>query len=243
MRAILTYHAIDRSGSVISVSPEAFASHVAWLASGRVRVVSIAELLALPEDCDAVALTFDDALASVASEAAPLLADAGLHGTVFVVTDHVGGDNRWRGVTDPGIPVAAVLDWDALGRLVESGWSAGSHTRTHPHLPECSDAALADELDGSAEAIAAGLGVTPDIFAYPYGDSDPRSTAAVATRYAAACTTDYLPFDATPDPAMIPRLDAWYFRDGSAFRDWGSRRFRRGIAWRHALRRVRRMIG
>lgn len=30
MRAILTYHSIDRTGLVISVTPEDFATHVAW---------------------------------------------------------------------------------------------------------------------------------------------------------------------------------------------------------------------
>ena len=40
MRAILTYHSIDESGSPISVDPDAFRRHVRWLASGRVRVTT-----------------------------------------------------------------------------------------------------------------------------------------------------------------------------------------------------------
>ncbi|MBK9550504.1 MAG: hypothetical protein IPO52_15740 [Gemmatimonadetes bacterium] len=62
MRAILTYHAIDATGSVISVTPEDFAAHVSWAASGAVQVVSVEELLAFPDSVNAVALTFDDAL-------------------------------------------------------------------------------------------------------------------------------------------------------------------------------------
>ena len=37
MKAILTYHSIDESGSVISIPEATFRRHVAWLAAGRVR--------------------------------------------------------------------------------------------------------------------------------------------------------------------------------------------------------------
>jgi len=60
MRAILTYHSIDESGSVISVSESVFRGHVTWLARSAVRVVSIDTLMHLPADANAVALTFDD---------------------------------------------------------------------------------------------------------------------------------------------------------------------------------------
>ena len=38
MRAVLTYHSIDDSGSPISVRRDAFQRHVKWLASGQVAV-------------------------------------------------------------------------------------------------------------------------------------------------------------------------------------------------------------
>jgi peptidoglycan/xylan/chitin deacetylase (PgdA/CDA1 family) len=72
MRAILTYHSIDDSGSPISVAPEEFRAHVRWLGSGAVRVVPLAKLVTLPPDDDAVALTFDDAFENFSTIAAPL---------------------------------------------------------------------------------------------------------------------------------------------------------------------------
>lgn len=242
MRAILTYHSVDHSGSVISVTPGVFRAHVAWLAGESVVVVGIAELLALPEASDAVALTFDDALASVATEAAPVLAAHGLPATVYVVTDHTGGDNRWGGVADTGIPTQPVLDWDALGRLGDAGWTIGSHTRRHRPLTRCSEAELEDELLGSAETIGRHLGTRPDSVAYPYGDCNDRVVGATARCYATACTTDHLPIaDNTPSHS-IPRLDAWYFGDPGSLQGWGTPRFRRRITWRHALRRIRRAL-
>lgn len=240
MRAILTYHAIDHSGSVISVTPDCFRSQITSLITGNVRIVGLAELLSLPDDSNAVALTFDDALGSVATEAAPLLAEHRLPATIFVVSEHVGGDNRWSGVTDAGIPVAPVLDWDALGQLTRADWSVGSHTQRHPRLTQCSAAELSDELEGSAAAIEQHLGLRPTAFAYPYGDVDDRVVAAAARSYQAACTTDHLPIQSDAALHVLPRLDAWYFRHPDPFRGWGTQRFHRGIAWRHALRRIRR---
>ena len=240
MRAILTYHSIDDSGSIASVSPATFRDHVAWLASGTVRVVALTELAALGDDVDALALTFDDALATVATEAAPLLAAHGLPATGFVVTGHAGADNRWSGAGDPGIPVQPVLGWDALARLMSHGFTVGGHTRHHRHLPRCSDAELTDEIAGCADDIEAALGVRPATFAYPYGEVDDRVARQAALRFDLCCTTAYQPWRTSDGSDRVPRLDAFYFRDATRFRRWGTAGFRRSIAVRHSLRRIRR---
>ena len=99
MRAVLTYHSIDDSGSSISVRPDAFERHVRWLASGRVQVMALDDLARSHSDAPAVALTFDDGFENFATHAAPLLRVHGFPATVFVVTDRVGEDKRleWDG--------------------------------------------------------------------------------------------------------------------------------------------------
>jgi peptidoglycan/xylan/chitin deacetylase (PgdA/CDA1 family) len=240
MRAILMYHSVDRSGSIISVTPETFRAHVEWLATGQVRVVSLTKLLDLADDVDAIALTFDDALASVATEAAPALAQHGFPATIFVATRHVGGDNRWNGAVDPGVPVQAVLDWDALARLQSQGFTIGGHTRHHRHLRHCDAAELSDELAGSADDIAATLGERPTTFAYPYGDVDARVARVAREQFAICCTTAFRLVRERDQREMIPRLDAWYFRDPARLRRWGTPIFHQYVATRHALRRIRR---
>lgn len=242
MRAVLTYHAIDSSGSAIAVSPEAFLAHVAWLASGQVPVMGLAELLALPDGQDGVAITFDDALESVATVAAPLLAAHGLPATVFVVSGHVGGDNRWAGQASPGIPVGRVLGWDELDRLRSQGFSIGAHTRHHPDLRTCSHDQVVDEVAGSAAEIAAAMGLRPTGFAYPYGGFNAEIAAAVAEAFDIGCTTEFQPLHRGMQRPLVPRLDAWYFRDAAPLREWGTRSFRRRIAVRHALRRIRQLV-
>lgn len=234
MRAILTYHSIDDSGSVISVPGSVFAQHVKWLRSGRVRVTSIPELLALPPDADAVALTFDDGFCNFAVDAAPLL--HGLAVTLFVVTDHVGRSNEWGGRPARGIPTLPLLDWPALARLADSGVTLGAHSRTHPDFATISPAAIDDELDGCAEQLHRQTGVAPDLFAYPYGSVTPTAAAAVAARFRWACTAELRQLRGHEAMAELPRIDMYYFRRTGRLESWGSPGFHAHLAARRLLR-------
>lgn len=242
MRAVFTYHAIDRTGSPISVTPEAFRSQIEWLAESGIAVVELAAIRSLPAHADAIALTFDDALLSMGAVAAPLIAAHGFPATVFVASAHVGRDNRWRAAGDPGVPPEGVLDWDALGRLRLQGFTIGAHSRTHCHLPQCTQAELEDELAGSAEEIARNLGERPGTFAYPYGSVTAEVASAAAAEFDLACTTRFGLLHEDTRRELVPRLDAWYFGDAGRLRQWGSRSFARWVAARHALRRARRML-
>lgn len=238
MRAILTYHSIDDSGSPVSLAAAAFRRHVDWLAAGAVRVASLDDLLAGPAAEPAVALTFDDAFANFA-DAAPLLLERGWPVTLFVVTDHVGGTNAWGGRPAPGIPTLPLLDWGALGRLAEAGVTIGSHTRRHPRLPALGPAELEDELGDSAARIARELGTAPRWFAYPYGALSRRVVERAAAHYAGAVTTEHRPLGRREAAWRLPRLDAWYFRGPAALRGWGGPRLRSAIWARRQARRVR----
>lgn len=239
MRAILTYHSIDPSGSPISVDAAAFARHVEFLASGRVRVVPLGEIERVPEGEDAVALTFDDGFRNFADDAWPRLRDAGLPVTVFVVAGRAGGDNRWNGREEKGIPVAPLMDWATTARVASEGASLGSHATTHAPLPSLGDAALREELRGSRDRIERETGVRPRTFAYPFGSHDARTRAAVAREYQAACTTELRLLGAREDPAALPRLDAFYLRGPGRLESFGAPSFRRYVARRALLRSVR----
>src|SRR5262245_46283197 len=119
MRAILTYHSIDDSGSPISVRPDAFERHVEWLASGLVRVTTMERLLEVPASEHAVAITFDDGFENFRDVAAPRLLAHGFPVTLFVVSGRIGRTNSWGGCREPGIPELPLLDWPALRRLQE----------------------------------------------------------------------------------------------------------------------------
>ena len=237
MRAILTWHSVDASGSPISVSSDTFRRQVDWLGSGALRVVSVDEVLGLDDDANAAALTFDDGFSNFATEAAPRLHEWRLPATLFVVTGHVGRDNRWQGRTQRGVPVMPLLDWEALGRLAESGVSLGAHTRTHPNLMAIGPDELEDEIAGSAAEMERRLGQRPAGLAYPYGAVDSRIAAVTARCFRWAVTTDFRAV-ARPDlPTMLPRFDAWYFKDADILANWGRPGFR---VWAWSRRQGRR---
>ena len=242
MRAILTYHSIDSSGSPVSVSEQAFRAHVRFLGSGRVNVVPLADLPSMPDDTDAVALTFDDGFRNFASSGQPVLAEMGFPATIFVVADAVGGTNSWGGREVPGIPTLPLMSWRELQSAIDAGFEIGAHTRSHPDLTTLSPSQLEDETAGSAERISAELGQRPVRFAYPYGAVNDAVASFVRDNFEQSVTTDLRPLRGSEDRALLPRLDAWYFKDAGQLDEWGSPAFRRRIWIRAQGRRVRTLV-
>ena len=97
---ILTYHSIDDSGSLISVSPAAFGAQMEYLHSNGFRALSLRDYVTrlplgrLPAR-GAFVITFDDGFRNVHEIALPILRRLGFAATVFVPTDHVGGSATW----------------------------------------------------------------------------------------------------------------------------------------------------
>ena len=239
MRAILTYHSVDGSGSAISIDGAAFNAHVQWLASLAVPVVSLETLTEPGAPDDALALTFDDAFQNFADAAWPLLRSHGLPVTLFVVSGRAGGTNAWGGRDVAGIPTLPLMNWDALGRVAEEGVTLGAHSRTHPDLRRQDDAGLREELAGSAATIAERTGRRPTAFAYPYGAVDARVALAAGDSYRLACTTALRPLEAGDVPLQLPRLDTYYLRDAARLAAWGTPGFRRYLTLRAGMRRAR----
>ena len=239
MRAILTYHSIDESGSAISISEQVFRDQITWLAQSNVRVAPLDLIMRLPHDTNAVALTFDDGFVNFADIAAPLLAEHGMASTLFVVSDAVGKTNRWPGRSDRGVPELPLLNWDSLGRLSQQGVAIGAHTRTHVNLSRLTSDRLQDEVLGSLDRIASGVGYAPTAFAYPYGEVSDAAVGLVASRFTWGCTTEMRSIRANEARALLPRLDMFYLREAGQLERWGTARFRYHLTLRAGARLVR----
>jgi len=239
MRAILTYHSIDETGSPISVSPDAFRAHHRWLTGGSIQTRSLADLATRPDDGHhAVAITFDDGAANI-REPIELLLDAGITPTVFVVTNHVGRTNAWGGRDQPAIPRLQLLTWDELGDLSRRGVAIEAHSRTHPSLTALSSTQLDDELGGCSDDLRKHLGVRATAVAYPYGHLNPAVVTCAATWFSHGVTTEMAALSASSQPMLLPRLDMYYYRADRAIESWGKAGFtaRLGlIAWRRRLK-------
>ena len=242
MRAVLTYHSIDDSGSPISVDRASFERHLDWLGSGEVQVIPLETMVAGGGGAAAVALTFDDGFANLADGPMAAVAARGLPATVFVVTGHVGRTNAWGGRDDPRVPTLPLLDWPALGALAEAGVTIGAHTRTHPRLPDLTATQVDDELESSATRVERELGRRPTQFAYPFGALSPMVVERARLQYRLAVTTDHRPMNPAEDRLLIPRLDAFYFRAPGRLERWNSAGFRRSVRLRRLARRLRSMV-
>jgi peptidoglycan/xylan/chitin deacetylase (PgdA/CDA1 family) len=239
MKAILTYHSIDGSGSAISVGPAAFRRHAEWLAGSSVSVLSLADLVERPPSGPALALTFDDAFENFSTHAWPVLESLDLPATLCVPTAHVGARNAWE--VGGSLPVLPLLGWDGLGKLAEAGVEIAAHSHTHADLRSVSRAELQTELDVPAQRIREELGIEVTTFAYPYGGVDQTVAEATGRTYRMAVTTQFDLLGGRDDRYRLPRLDAWYFRDGDLLEHFGTRSFSSFVTRRRRLRRVRSM--
>jgi peptidoglycan/xylan/chitin deacetylase (PgdA/CDA1 family) len=166
-RAILTYHSIDDSGSVLSTTPEEFAWQMAELARRAIRVVRLDEIAG---SAGAVALTFDDGYRNFLTAALPVLERWGYPATVFVITGYVGRENSYPGqfVESPRQPL---LTWDELEEIAGRGVEVGAHTVNHVWLSRLSRERAREEIRRSQETLEERLGRRVRSFSYPFGDA------------------------------------------------------------------------
>lgn len=233
--AVLTYHSLDSSGSVISVRPEIFRSQMESLASAGIPVVPLREVT---ERAGSVAITFDDGFRNLAEHAFPLLERLGFPATVFVVSRYAGGQNDWPSQPRGRVPLLPLLGWDEL-RALPAAIEIGAHTATHPNLAEISVAQCQAEISGCQREIADRLGRTATSLAYPYGGVS-RSVAALASacfERAAGTRFEFLP----PSPGRfdLPRLDMFYFRERASLAGVFGMPSRLYVGLRNAARLVR----
>jgi peptidoglycan/xylan/chitin deacetylase (PgdA/CDA1 family) len=216
---VLAYHAFSETWPAsLAVTPRELRKQLSWLVRAGYRGTTFHEAVTTTTTGLALVVTFDDAFLSVLNLAYPILAELGLPGTVFAVTDFARTSQRlaWDGITQWQGPYDNELrgmTWNQLRTLADAGWEVGSHTRTHPRLTQLDDQSLVRELRDSREACEQALGRPCHSLAYPYGDFDARvCAAAAAAGYTAAATEDLGPGIAI----AWPRVGIW--RKDSMFR-------------------------
>jgi peptidoglycan/xylan/chitin deacetylase (PgdA/CDA1 family) len=125
-----------------------------------------------------VSVAFDDIPRSAAVEGGRALLARGMRGTYFVAGGLEGG------IAADGEPF---FTRDDLQRLAATGHEIGCHTFSHHSMPRLNSAQVLDELARNRDYLASRLGEAPiHSFAYPYGDTCPRTKRIVRRHFALA---------------------------------------------------------
>lgn len=210
---ILMYHLV--SDDVPSrfrsytVTPHQFTRHVRILSKLGFESISPQQLLDAhqhdrPLPTRAVVITFDDGFRDCLRHAAPVLQEAGLGATMYLVAGLFGGTSRWMAHQGMDLPLVTVAE---ARELEQAGVDCQSHSLTHPMLARLEIAAIDRELSVSRQILEQELGHEVRHLAYPHGSFDERVQArAREAGYVSACSTQ--PGKALPDDEVLamPRV-------------------------------------
>lgn len=210
---ILNYHAVVDLGddpNRTGISAGRFKSHMRAHKRRNMRGVSVGELLRSWSDGTTeklVGLTFDDGYRDFLDVALPILERYGFSATVFVVAGMLGKENDWAHWYDPR-PRLQLLESADLREISDRGIEIGSHSMTHPSLPELDTETLEREVSGSRKTLGGLLGKSIEGFCYPYGRLDEHSVGGMRRAgYAYACAVNSRVENSLYDLPRIPISD------------------------------------
>jgi peptidoglycan/xylan/chitin deacetylase (PgdA/CDA1 family) len=211
----LCYHGVSPDWpSDMAVTPAQLEHQLAWLLERGFTATTFTRAVLDPPARRTLAVTFDDAYASVIENALPILAALGIPATVFAPTRFMDARQQllWPGIdhwaSTPHASELRSMSWEDLRRLQDEGWEIGSHTRSHPHLDELGEGELMAELKDSRERCTERLGVDCVSIAYPYGTASLRvAQAAAHAGYRAAATIP--PSRDGIGPLLYPRIGVY----------------------------------
>jgi peptidoglycan/xylan/chitin deacetylase (PgdA/CDA1 family) len=246
MLTLLNYHSIDNLGLPVSVRPDRFAAHMAFLAIHQYRLLPMSDVVGLlnsdrpiPPRC--AALTFDDGYRSVHTFAREVLERYSFPATIFLTSGHFGKLSNWPSHA-PKFSTREMLSINEIRELQASGFTIGAHTVSHHHLTRIPFAQAQREIEDSQVAIEQIVGDRIHHFAYPYGELNAPLRTLVASRFETACGSEMRLAKRGDDIYNLPRIDGYYFDDLLKLGGPETRAGRLYISIRNKLRTTRRLL-
>lgn len=198
--AILAFHRIaNRPDDELSFPPARLRQLCAYWRA-EYQVVSLGDCLGLAPRMrqssaafhPRLVLTFDDGYADNAETAAGILAAAGLPAAFFLPSALIGSSLSYPWDASYS-PPPRIMNWAQARQLLRSGFTIGSHTRTHARLSACDPPRREVELRQSRAELERALGVAILDFAFPFGgpgdcrDEDRHAVARAGYRCCLSC--------------------------------------------------------
>lgn len=177
-----------------------FEAHLRYLKEGGFKVLSFSDAIDYLHSEEPLArvavITIDDGYMSFYQRGLPLLKKYSMPATLFINTETVGA--------------SGYMGWEQLRSAIDDGIEIGNHTHSHRHFMNEEASVRNDVFEAdiirSKDIISEKLGITPEVFAYPYGEFDngmKRVVREAGFRYAAAQHSGVA--HAGSDPYQIPR--------------------------------------
>ncbi len=181
---VIMYHSIREPDNNYQLSPAALESDLRYLREHGYESVTAAQLIdythgngELPPH--PVLITFDDGFYNNLSDALPLLEQYDMHAVISIV----GKYTDETAPADPHVPAYSYLTWEDVQALLDSGRvEIGSHTydlhRNEERAgcsirlgedPDAYKSMLRGDLDKLQTQCRKKTGISPAVFAYPYG--------------------------------------------------------------------------
>ncbi len=173
---VLQYHHVSGvTPKATSISPQLFASHLAYLEEKNFKIMAMDELVnilqkgqSLPDGT--AVITFDDGYRSVFDTAYPLLKKRKWPFTVFINSKAHDEKNH------------LFMSWKELKIMAKNGATIANHTDSHPHLIRQQSYENFEqwqhrrkrEIEFAQDRIDKEIGTSLKVFAYPFGEYDAR---------------------------------------------------------------------
>lgn len=240
---ILTYHSLDESRSVISISPLMFKKQMEYLWKKGYQTFSLSEAISFiqrkkPFPEKTFVITFDDGYKNVYTEAFPVLRRCGFKGTIFLITDYCEKFNNWP--TQPhSIECRPLLSWSEIEEMHKYGIEFGSHTSTHPDLTRIPIRQAEQEIAHSKSKIQDYLGAEVKVFAYPCGKYNSKIKEIVQKQFLGACSAKLGKVKTDCDLYMLNRIDMYYLRSEKLFSIISTHTLDRYLQFRQVFRELK----
>jgi peptidoglycan/xylan/chitin deacetylase (PgdA/CDA1 family) len=219
-------HAINQGRSDMAVSPRRFHEQLRSLLDAGYLPIAMNDVLKILSgrelSAPAFSITFDDGYESVFTQALPILESLSIPATVFLTTGFLDGkvSPPWRSSNSALLSEYRCqaeyfqpLSWEQARELARHPLiRIGSHTVSHPLLGAVTEDSARDEMVRSRMILADRLGVTPDLFAYPFGVrcygaySEVTEKLLSETGYRSSLTSEISRARIGAGPWRIPRM-------------------------------------
>ena len=156
-----------------NITEEQLDSHLNYLMEQNYRFIQASDLLD-PNQLNekTITVTIDDAYLSFYEVGLPMFEKYQIPVTLFLNTENVGGNNY--------------MSWDQLKDALNRGVEIQNHSHTHRSFATLDDETIISEIETSQSLILANLNITPNLFAFPFGESSDAAQKIVETYFDAA---------------------------------------------------------